>query len=69
METVSMSYEELDRVGVIERVIEKRLTQHEAARVLGLTTRQVRRLCRVYERHGPGGLASVASPPQDWTLQ
>jgi hypothetical protein len=53
-----MSYEELDRVGVIERVIEKRLTQHEAARVLGLTTRQVRRLCRVYERHGPGGLAS-----------
>ena len=26
-----MSYEELDRVSVIERVIEKRLTQHEAA--------------------------------------
>ena len=31
-----MSYEELDRVGVIERVIEKRLTQREAARMLGL---------------------------------
>ena len=28
-----MSYEELDRVGVIERVIEKRLTQVEAARI------------------------------------
>jgi len=38
-----MSYEELDRVRVIERVIEKRLTQGEAARMLGLTSRQVRR--------------------------
>ena len=36
-----MSYEELDRVSVIERVIEKRLKQLEAARILGLTTRTV----------------------------
>jgi len=53
-----MSYEELDRVGVIERVIEKRLTQAEAATMLGLTSRQVRRLRWAYERDGPGGLAS-----------
>ncbi len=53
-----MSYEELDRVGVIERVIEKRLTQREAARMLGLTSRQVRRLRCAYGRDGPGGLAS-----------
>ncbi len=53
-----MSYEELDRVSVIERVIEKRLTQREAARMLGLTSRQVRRLRRAYERDGPVGLAS-----------
>ena len=52
METVTMSYEELDRVSVIERVIEKRLTQLEAARMLGLTSRQVRRLRRAYERDG-----------------
>jgi len=58
METVSMSYEELDRVRVIERVIEKRLTQREAARMLGLTSRQVRRLHRAYERDGAGSLAS-----------
>jgi transposase-like protein len=58
METVTMSYEELDRVSVIERVVEKRLTQREAARMLGLTSRQVRRLRHAYERHGPGGLAS-----------
>lgn len=55
---MSMSYEELDRVSVIERMIERRLTQREAARMLGLTSRQVRRLRRAYERHGPGGLAS-----------
>ena len=53
-----MSYEELDRVRVIERVIERRLTQREAARMLGLTSRQVRRLRRAYERNGAGGLAS-----------
>jgi len=53
-----MSYEELDRVRVIERVMEKRLTQVEAARMLGLTSRQVHRLRRAYERDGPGGLAS-----------
>jgi transposase-like protein len=58
METVSMSYEELDRVRVIERVIEKRLTQAEAARILGLTSRQVRRLRRAYERDGARALAS-----------
>ena len=53
-----MSYEELDRVGVIERVIEKRLTQREAARMLGLTSRQVRRLRRAYEQDGARALAS-----------
>ena len=53
-----MSYEELDRVSVIERVIEKRLTQIEAARILGLTSRQVRRLRRAYERAGARALTS-----------
>ncbi|MGH0037705.1 MAG: helix-turn-helix domain-containing protein, partial [Myxococcota bacterium] len=53
-----MSYEELDRVGVIERVIEKRLTQLEAARMLGVTSRQVRRLRDAYVSDGALGLAS-----------
>jgi len=47
-----MSYEELDRVSVVERVIERRLTQRKAASMLGLTSRQVRRLRRAYERDG-----------------
>jgi transposase len=58
METVTLSYEELDRVSVIERVLEQRLTQREAARMLGLTSRQVRRLCGAYEQDGAVGLAS-----------
>ena len=53
-----MSEEELDRVSVIERVIEQRLTQREAARLLGVTSRQVRRLRRRYEQDGRRGLAS-----------
>ena len=53
-----MSEEELDRVSVIERVIERRLTQREAARLLGVTSRQVRRLRRRYEQDGRRGLAS-----------
>ena len=47
METVRMSDEELDRVSVIERVMERRLTQREAARLLCVTSWQVRRLRRV----------------------
>ncbi len=39
METASMSYGESDRVSAIERVIEKWLTQREAASMLGLTSR------------------------------
>jgi Trp operon repressor len=39
METVTLSNEELDRVSVIERVLEQRLTQREAARMLGRTSR------------------------------
>lgn len=49
-----MSYAELDRV----RVIERRLTQREAGRILGLTSRQVRRLRRGYERDGARALGS-----------
>ena len=52
METVTLSYEELDRVSVIERVIERRLTQCEAAKMLGLTSREVRRLRQIGRAHG-----------------
>ena len=53
-----MSYEELDRVSIVQQVIDGRLAQRAAGTMLGLTSRQVRRLCRAYETHGPAGLAS-----------
>jgi hypothetical protein len=57
-ELVSMSRKEIDRLDVIQRVVERRLTQVKAAQLLGLGPRQVGRLCGTYGRHGPSGLVS-----------
>jgi transposase len=57
-ELVAMSAKELDRLEVIRQVVEGRLAQLQAAALLDLTTRQVRRLCRAFERSGAGGLVS-----------
>jgi hypothetical protein len=53
-----MSHAELDRFGIISRVLERRLTQIEAARVLGLCVRQVQRLCAAVSEDGADGLVS-----------
>lgn len=53
-----MSRKEIDRLDVIRRVLDRRLTQVKAAQLLGLGPRQVGRLCAAYERHGPPGLVS-----------
>ena len=58
MELVTMSRKEIDRLGVIRRVLEGRLGQEKAGQLMGLSSRQVRRLCAAYERDGPTGLAS-----------
>ncbi|MBI5085103.1 MAG: ISNCY family transposase [Acidobacteria bacterium] len=51
-----MSEQEIRRAGVLGRVTAGELTQQEAAEVLHLSTRQVRRLCRRYEAAGAAGL-------------
>lgn len=56
--TVTMSARELDRLEVLGRVIEGRRTQRQAAEQLGLSERQVRRLCRALSQHGAAGLVS-----------
>jgi len=56
--TVTMSARELDRLEVVRRVAERRLTQRRAAEQLGLSERQVRRLCRVLDQQGAAGLVS-----------
>ncbi len=44
--TLTMSAKELDRLEVLGRVVERRLMQRQAAEQLGLSLRQVERLCR-----------------------
>jgi transposase len=57
-QTVTMSTAELDRADLMAKVAARRLTQREAARLLGLSDRHVRRLVTAYEAHGPAGLIS-----------
>jgi transposase len=53
-----MSTKELSRLEVMQRLEEKRMIQKEAAEVLGVSVRQVKRLVRAYRREGVKGLVS-----------
>jgi len=53
-----MSNHEITRLEVMQRLKDKRLTQKEAARILGISTRQVKRLWRAYRKKGAQGLIS-----------
>lgn len=51
-----MKTKEIDTLKIVQDVIEKRLKQRQAAHLLGLSTRQTRRLCKQVRRQGPRGL-------------
>jgi transposase len=53
-----MSKKELTRLEVMKRIDEKRLRQKEAAEMLGVSERHVRRLLRTYRQAGEPGLIS-----------
>lgn len=53
-----MSTAELERLSVIQKIVDKSLTQILAAKQLGLTDRQIRRLVKEYKLHGAEGLVS-----------
>lgn len=55
---LNMSTKELSRLEVIQRLKEKRLRQKEAATMLGVGVRQVKRLLCAYRRTGAEGLVS-----------
>ena len=57
-ELLTMSKREITRLEVMQRLKEKRLTQKEAARMLGLSVRQIKRLFRAYRQQGAKGLVS-----------
>ena len=58
MEMLSMSTKEISRVAVIEKVIDKRMSQKEAGAILKLEVRQIKRLVKKYRQHGAAGLIS-----------
>ena len=55
---LTMSKKEWTRKEIMERLEEKRLKQHEAAEILGVSERHVRRLLRSYRTCGSEGLIS-----------
>jgi transposase len=57
-ELLPMSAKEITRLEMMQRLKDKRLTQKEAAHLLGLSTRQIKRLWRAYRKHGAQGLVS-----------
>ena len=56
--TLTMSAKELNRLEILGRVLERRLTQSQAAEQLGLGVRQVERLCQKLRLDGRQGLVS-----------
>ena len=57
-EKLTMSKQEITRLETMQRIKDKRLTQKEAARMLDLSIRQIKRLYRAYKAQGARGLVS-----------
>lgn len=55
---ITLSYQEIDRIGIIQMAINKRMTQREAADRLSLSLRQTKRLIQRYRNQGAPGLVS-----------
>lgn len=57
-ELLTMSKKELTRLGIMKRLEDKRMRQREAAAILDVNTRHIRRLLRSYRDHAEAGLIS-----------
>ena len=51
-----MSLQDLKRFHVIRQILEKRITRREAAEILELSDRQIRRLVKRVEQEGDPGI-------------
>jgi transposase len=54
----TMSKKELSRYCILEKVVRKEMNQEIAAKALGMSSRQLRRLLKRYREQGPEGLVS-----------
>lgn len=55
---LNMSAKELNRLEVMQKLSEKRMSQKEAGTILDLGTRQIKRLLKAYRQKGAAGLVS-----------
>lgn len=55
---IAMSCKEIERVGIVKRILAKELTQAEASEQLHISIRQVKRLVRSFRKEGEQGLVS-----------
>jgi len=59
METLlKMSSKEISRLEIIQKLLEKRMSQKEAGEILHVSTRQIKRLLKIYRKQGVAGLIS-----------
>jgi transposase len=58
-ELLTMSNQEITRLEAMQRIKDKRLTQKEAAGILKLSVRQIKRLFKAYKARGAKGLVSA----------
>ena len=54
---VSMSDKELKRLSILQEICDQRITQSQAAQLLHISERQIRRLLQKYKAQGPAALA------------
>ncbi len=63
---LTLSMKELDRLQVMARIAQRRLTRRRAAELLGLSERHVRRLYDAFAADGASSLASRRRGGREW---
>src|SRR4030081_2320172 len=58
MTVITMSRTEIDRMSVLQDLADRRIRIAEASTLMGLGRRQVFRLAKAYDKHGPQALVS-----------
>jgi transposase len=58
MDNLLMSAKELNRLEVMQKLSEKRMSQKEAGRILNLGVSKIKRLLKAYRTKGAAGLVS-----------
>ena len=66
---LTLSSKEISRLEALQRIKDKRITQKEAARMLNMSVRQVRRLNQAYKAYRAKGLSLLGFPRRATTAR